>query len=86
MVCLDLHTKGYCEKDCPQNGLGQPSLPVIPSLKRTLVCEYYTGQNPREKGYGLHLCIVSDLNDLQIIGTECHCNGSGYCHNLAHSH
>ena len=82
VVCLDLHAEGECEENSSEDGLRQPFL----AGECRPVCEYDSGENPREEGDRLHLCVVADLDDLHVVCAEGNGDSSCDCKHLAHSH
>ena len=72
MVGLDLQAQRQTEQDRSQKGLRKPSFPSLAFLLRQSlsVSEYHGGQDPRQEGQGLHLGVVADLYDLQVVGAE----------------
>ena len=72
MVGLDLEAHREREQHGPQQSSGQPVLPTLPFLESLAVCEHERGQSPRQERDSLHLGIVADLNDLEIVGAESH--------------
>ena len=66
MVGLDLHTESKCKKDRSEYGFWEPFFCIILFQSR-IVCKNQGCHNPREIGDGLHLGIVSNLDNLHII-------------------
>ena len=67
VVGLDLQAERQGEQHRPEQRLEQPLRTAIP---RFPVGVDQRGQHPGEEGQGLHLGIVSHLDDLQVVGAE----------------
>ncbi|MBR4134459.1 MAG: 50S ribosome-binding GTPase, partial [Bacteroidales bacterium] len=76
VIGLDLETHGKSEKNRSQERLRKPTFPTFNLFKCAAVCEDEGRQSPWEEGYGLHLGVVSDLDDLEIVRAERYRDGS----------
>ena len=85
MVGLDLHTQGQGEKHRTEHRQGEPFSPGSLVGKSTAIGENQACKHPGSECKGLHLCVVPHLDDLEIVGTESHRNGSCNGKNLVDS-
>ena len=88
VVRLYLHAEGQCEQHRSEEGRRQPRFPcpVFMLFECAPVGEDQCGKYPGHKGDSLHLRIVPDLDDLQVIGAECDGNGTSDRQQPVHAH